>query len=293
MTKSKKTARPISEEYCIQLDNHYPTNFSMIPNFLGRLTYDHIDEKTGKKTVKRLSVYARVLYQELISTTGQKGGKCWKNTKTLADDCNFSTGMISKAKKELLQKFHQLEGKSLINLEEKSKSSKKNGSDYHLITVNSVWNYNNIYHLLKENEINLSTTADSQGELVDEARSCGEQAYSEARSCGETNKKTNNNISLSKEQQPTAEAEFVASFKKKDFVSSVEELPQFKFLVKQGFTDKSAKDLVKKYSNDEIKKAADYVVMQINKKKIKGEKIKDLQAYFVNTLKFKYYSKKG
>lgn len=89
--------------------------FSMIP---------HIIDDLG------LSVYAYRLYGRILRRAGVlENGICFESTENLAAACKMSTGMVSKAKKELVKE-------GLITIE-KRKQSSDGGYGYiqHYITV--------------------------------------------------------------------------------------------------------------------------------------------------------------
>lgn len=105
-----------------------------------------------------LSVYAFRLYAHLKRVAGDSG-KCWQSTATLAESCNMSGGMISKAKKEL-QAAH------LIDIEQVE--NKRGGRMFHNITVVDIWMENFIrYSASSQHELASSSheQTSSQGEL--------------------------------------------------------------------------------------------------------------------------------
>jgi hypothetical protein len=69
------------------------------------------------------------LYIHLKRRAGEKG-ECWENTRNLAAACHMSTGKISEAKKELVEK-------GLISI----RSVDRDGGQfsYHVITINDIW----------------------------------------------------------------------------------------------------------------------------------------------------------
>jgi len=115
---------------------------SRIPNIIDHLTYNKVDEKTGKSVVKRLSVYAKGLYRVLKTVAGEDG-VCLRNRDDLAELCNMSAGSVTNAKKELLQNFNELGGLPLIFIDDRQKRTSKNGTIYHAIVVLDIWNVNN------------------------------------------------------------------------------------------------------------------------------------------------------
>lgn len=109
------------QEYEYQIrDEASPRNyFSQVPNL--------VDEM-------KLSVYAYRLYGHLRRVAGESG-KCWQNTKTLADVCNMSVGKISEAKEEL-----EKCSPPLIRI---TSQRKADGGIYHEITITDIWQINN------------------------------------------------------------------------------------------------------------------------------------------------------
>ncbi len=78
-----------------------------------------------------LSVYAFRLYVHLKRVVGEmENGECWQSVKTLAENCNMSIGMVTKAKKEL-------DDLSLINIEKVK--NPRGGRDFHKITIVDIW----------------------------------------------------------------------------------------------------------------------------------------------------------
>lgn len=108
--------------WSVYLENKEPNFYVSVPHILNHLTYDYIDPKTGKKELRRLSVYAQHFYKVLKEIIGE-GEASWKNTENLAKLSNMSVGQIVKVKKELQQKFHQLDGNSLISIKKNSKNT--------------------------------------------------------------------------------------------------------------------------------------------------------------------------
>lgn len=95
------------------------SHYSMLPNLIDDLG---------------LSPYAFRLYGHLKRVTGE-GGSCWQNTRTLAEACKMSAGMVSKAKKELMSTKPPLIAVALTN-------HPKGGFDYHEIAILDIWQEN-------------------------------------------------------------------------------------------------------------------------------------------------------
>jgi hypothetical protein len=82
-----------------------------------------------------LSPYAFRLYCHLKRVAGELGA-CWQSTNTLAEACQMSMGMISKAKQELTAT-----NPPLIRIERKHKP-KPSGDWYHEIKIIDIWAVN-------------------------------------------------------------------------------------------------------------------------------------------------------
>jgi len=286
-----------SEIYAIQFQNEEPSHYTRIPQILKQLTYDYVNPKTGKKSVKRLSVHARVLYEVLKSTAGDCGF-CWKNRNLLAQECNMSAGSITKAKEELTQSFHQLDGNPLIIIEEKQKNNLKGKKSsgktpYHQITICNIWKWNRAYLSIEKN---LKTEALSPDDRAGEALSPDDRATKEARSPHDTNKIPYNKISLSKEQQPTPKGVPVGFSDKKrmspsDGYTPDQENLALYFLENLGFREKVARKLIHQYTYEELQSASHYCKQIADKKRVKGLKFNDPCGYYINCLQNKYWEK--
>lgn len=92
------------------------SNFTMLPNMVDDMN---------------LTPHAARLYWHLKRVTGEKG-VCYQSTVTLAQACRMSAGMISKAKKELMETTPPLISVALTN-------NPHGGKDYHEITIMDVW----------------------------------------------------------------------------------------------------------------------------------------------------------
>ncbi len=285
-----------SQMYAIAFESSEPKHYTRIPNIIDHLTYEELDEKTGQTIKKRLSVYASHLYR-VIKSIANEGNACWMNRDNLAELANMSTGKISECKKELSQKFHQLDGKSLISIEECKKTTMKgkeqsNQTCYHKITIIDIWKWNNAY--MATLKFQKKMEALSPGDGADEALSPGDGAQGEALSPGDTNKNPSfNNIPLSKEQQPTADADLsVSSNKEKELFSSDPNIQRaYDWLLKEGFDEKASKEIAIRYSSDDISKAGAYTNRQVDKNKKNNVKTNKL-AYLRDCLKYRYWDNK-
>jgi hypothetical protein len=83
-----------------------------VPNILHELTYT-ISNVNGIKTIKRLSVYARMLYMYILRCESLNE-ICYDLHEDIALKIRCSKNKISKAIQELLMPMNQLSGKSLI-----------------------------------------------------------------------------------------------------------------------------------------------------------------------------------
>lgn len=91
--------------------------FAMIPNMVDDLG---------------LSPHAYRLYGHLKRVAGEDG-RCFQNTKQLSETCRMSVGMITKAKKELMESMPPLISIALTNHPIEGKFS------YHEITILNIW----------------------------------------------------------------------------------------------------------------------------------------------------------
>lgn len=132
-------------------------NFTMVPNII-----DDLD----------LSPYAVRLYLHLKRVAGDTGS-CYQSGKTISEKCKMSTGMITKAKRELM-------AAGLISV-----ALMSNGKNiYHDITILDVWKRNSLSHSERD-------------------RSCGETD----RSPGETINNPINNITINNTSSPIGETQ--------------------------------------------------------------------------------------
>ena len=280
----------LSEQYLIALENPHPNNFTMIPNIIDHLTYDDIDSESGEIKIKRLSVYSKELYRILTTIAGDTN-ICWKNAENLAELCNMSKGQIANCKKELMQKFHQLEGTSLIEILDKKKCTKRdgdkiNGTHYHQITVKCIWNYNRAFFLLKKIE-------------KEEARSCGDRAGEHghvvtapsegARSCGDRNNTACSNTPLFKKQHSTAPPNSVCSSNNSEDVSVDPLTSMFNWLMKIGCDEMGAISIVNNFTPDDLHAASGYVQKIMEKKRQKNETLTNIVGYLRKTLQNRWW----
>lgn len=275
-----------SAQYCIAMQNPEPSNYTRVPNIIDHLTYDEIDEETGVTKVKRLSIYAKELYRILKTIAGQEN-ICWRNTENLAQLANMSKGQVSNCKKELQNKFHQLDGTSLIQITERKKESSKNSTIYHQVTIMSIWGFNRAYFLLKKIEKKIEKEARSPDERANQARSPDERAPLEARSLSE---RTNiyNKTSLCKEQHSTAAPSSVCSSDQENSVDEAK-VPWFNFLLKVGYDIFTATSIIEKYSIEEIKNSANYTDKKQLFYKSKNEILQNPLGYLIKTLENKWW----
>lgn len=290
----------LSVQYMCALDNLEPSNYTQIPNIVDYLTYDELDEKTGEIVVKRLSVYAIQLYRVIRNVAGQEN-TTWRNTENLAELANMSMGQVAKCKKELLQKFHQLDGNTLIEIVERKKTNwdnaghKVNGIVYHQIKVRNIWGFNRAFFILKK----AAKEATSLSESAGGAPSPQKSALEEAPSLSERNKKQSSKTPLYKEQHPTANADSACSLNSEgSFVSSSEnqtadeKTTWFNSLLRIGCNVLTATKIIETYTINEIREAALYVGSQMKKKTEKNEKCPSPIGYLQRTLENKWWVKK-
>ena len=283
-----------SELYAIQFQNPEPAYYTMMPHILDYLTYDDIDESTGQKTIKRLSIYAKELYRALKKVAGEKGA-CWQNRDNLAEICNMSAGSVTNAKKELSQAFHQLDGNALIKIEKKKKSTENNSTTYDLITIVDIWRWNRAYmstiEFHKPNPSNLEAL--SPNDSAGGAPSSHDTAPQRALSPHDINNNPNNKNPLLKEQQPVLLADVCGVFLKKNGLFEDEtKRKAYQWLIDLGCHGTTASNIVSQYEPDEIAKASAYTLEMKKKKLQKNEKFDNPLGYFHACLKQKWYDKK-
>jgi len=283
-----------AELYAIRFQNAEPANFSMVPNIIDHLTYDYIDEKTGVKTVKKLSIYAKALYQTLKTIAGEHGA-CWQNRNNLAELANMSAGSISNAKEELQQKFHQLDSNPLIVIEKHSKITAKNKTEYDKIFIADIWKWNNAYMATLKFQKML---ARSQDDRAHEARSQDDRAFDPtsqgARSPHDTIKTCSEKDPMFKEQHPAAGGENVDVFlhkkeKERMFPSDAHK-ENYEWMIAKGCDADSAHSLA--LTNlEEFKKSVEYTNKRLGKNKEKGKKNTNPWGYLRRTIQQKWWKK--
>lgn len=287
-----------SELYSLHFQNSDPKFFSMMPHILDHLTYDEIDLQTGNKVIKRLSIFAIQLYRIIKIIAGEHGA-CWQNRDKLAELANMSTGSISKAKEELQKNFHQLDGNSLIKLEEVKKSNSKNGTTYHRIIIQDIWRWNNAFMgtlNIRRNE------APSPNDGAKPAPSPNDGAPQTALSPGDTNNNNANNTPLSKEQQPVDNVQCpmstVCSLNQESIVPPAppdevtHRTEAFNGLMRIGFEITAATYLSENNPPEDLINAAIYYQKQKQKRASKGEEIKNPPGCYRDILKKRYWEKK-
>lgn len=285
-----------SELYAAAFSYSEPKFYTMVPNILSVLTYDYLDEKTGKTEVRRLSVYAKELYRELkdIASSSQK---CWMGRNGLAERCNMSEGMITKCKEELTQKFHQLDGTSLIEIKEKPKGIKKDGNliggtTYHEIMILNIWPWNNAYMTVKKY---IKEEALSPHDSQVEALSPHDIEPRSSLSPHDTNNNNSNNNYLSDEIEPTPTGESAVSLEKeKNLFLSEDKQKIYDWLVEKKCDPRNAKSIANKFSGQDVRNASIYLTNCLEKKKAKGETLDNESKwkYFTKVLNERYWEKK-
>jgi hypothetical protein len=313
MTNKNIEELSTAEKYVVGLENPEPGYYSRIPHILSYLTYDYKDPKTGKTSVKKLSLQAKELYRVLKQFAGEHSGQsgaCWTRTEILAELTNMSMGSVSNAKKELQQSFHQIDGKPLIIIEKRKRHIKNvNATEYHKITVVTIWNYNNAFNYaqLNKKQINYSEALsphESAQENPEQALSPHEsapQALSPHEDAGgpkallseralsphETNNKNKNQ--LYKEQQPVANATAdVLKINNRLFVLEAQGRA-YQWLINEGCEEKLAHSIAKKYTPEDIGYASKYQNQQRSKPGFFFKK--DRWAHFQNILTWRYWEK--
>lgn len=284
-----------SELYAYNFQNPEPKYYSRIPHIIDHLTYDSINEKTGEKEIKRLSVYAKELYR-VIKSIANEDSTCWMHRDKLADLCNFSTGMISKAKEELSQNFHQLDGNKLIHIQEQNKTTNTNGTIYHRVMILDIWKWNNAF--MATLKYQRQKEAVSPHDSAKPAVSPHDSALQGALSPHDTNNNPTNKNPLSKEQQPANLAQPVCSAVSLNADVSVPSEEQnsndvkakaMNYFLKIGCDVLTATSFVERFSPEDIAHGSKYVQNQIEAKRKKGETIQNIVGYLRKTLEGRYW----
>lgn len=297
---SKKNISP-SELYADQFQSSEPKFYTRVPNIIDHLTYSVV--KDGKKITKRLSVYAKELYR-IIRMIASDNGVSWNSSENLALKIGCAKSTISAATKELLMPMDQLDGNPLIIITEKTlKKTKENGHvfgvKFYMRTIVDIWKWNNAFmstlkyqnqygNLIFENEEESSRSPEKQ---VISSRSPEKQVPPSSRSHGERNNNPLKKNPLFKEQQPTADAASVCSFKKKKgrLSLSEEQCKSYDWMVESGCEEKSAFSIASNFTPKEIAFASEYLLRQQKKNKSKDKNIENIWGYFRQTLKGRYW----
>lgn len=273
-----------SEQYAISFQNSEPKYYTRVPNIIDHLTYDCIDKKTGEKSVKRLSVYAKELYR-VIRSIANDHNACWRNRDDLAYLCNMSAGQVSKCKEELQQKFHQLDGNPLIEIKECKKSTETYGAIFHKMTIVNIWPWNNAFMSCKKNIDKMG--GPSPHDIPDPGSSPHDIPSLEGPSPHDINNNPTNKNPMFKEQQPTPSGDSVVSSIKKDRLFPAEEKRQaYEWMCKNGCFEPLSYKTALNNSLDDISKASEYTARMCKK-----SKKENIWAYFHDTLKNRYWEK--
>ena len=303
------TNQTISQQYAVEFCNPEPKYYTRIPHILPYLTYDHVDEKTGKITIKKLSVFAQHFYT-ILKSIANDNSACWMNRNNLAELAGMSIGQVTNCKRELAQKFHQLDGNPLIILEKCQKTiyedeKKVNKTFYDKMWVVDIWRWNNGFKVAQKHLKKLEEKQE-QGHQMTLPEGQGHQMtlpLEGARSPYDTNNNPINKNPMFKEQQPVGDPlrgsptndcflnskEFVCQPTEK-VVTLQEHKKSFDWLISQGCGEKVAKSICSKYTPQELEAACKYI-LELTKKK-KPPKIKNKWAYFTTVLQERYWEKK-
>ena len=299
------------EKYLFHLENEEPCYYSRIPYILNYLTYIYINKDTGEKEIRKLSVYAKVLYQVIKQFSFENAnGRCWASRDHLAEIAGMSSGKISQAKQELSQSFHQLEGNPLIVIVECKKNipcptddTKSLGKTiYHKIGVVNIWKWNNAFigskaHIEKTPELDDFFNDDEDEALSPHdgaggALSPHDTAPVEALSPHDTNNNhPNKNPMFKKQQTPAAAGSVVSENKRRLFVTPEHE-KAYLWMISLACEEALAFSIAKKYTPEEISTASDYLIKMKSNPKFSGFK-RGKWAYFQNILENKWYLNQG
>lgn len=292
MSKSKKLDQSASELFYAQLENSEPNFYTRVPNIIDHLTYTTIVD--GKKEVHRLSVYAKELYR-VIRMIASDTGKCWNTGALLALKVGCSTGMITKAMKELLMPMDQLDGNALIVESRRFKEVvRDDGTKYAVTlctrTVVNIWNWNNAFMAT----LSYQTQYGRRGSISCDEIDGGSISYDEMASLGsvslsEANNNSLNNNPLLNKQPTEAEAPDPVCPSEEVVQLSEDEDPLFTKLVGLGFKNKVAKELIDKYPLEYFNKAFTHIKKVRKEYKVKGKVMTNPNGYFIKTLENKYW----
>lgn len=87
-----------------------------------------------------LNPYELALYAHFKQAAGDSGGVCWKSRATIAREAGMSAGMVTKARQALERSRSELNGASLITVQEEP--SKTGGNPTCAVTITDVWPLN-------------------------------------------------------------------------------------------------------------------------------------------------------
>ncbi len=280
-----------SEVYAFYLQNEEPNNYSRIPNILGHLEYEFTHPKTGIKSIKKLSVYARELYRVIKQTAGEENC-CWKTIRHLAEEAGMSPHAAIDARKELERPCSMLGGESLIVTTKHQKATTNAGiminkTTYHKTVIVNIWGYNNAFFkmrkiIAKEQHVPNGNTPDG---------ACSPQEHAPQGACSHSATKQDPciNIPLSNEQHPTAEAVPVVSDIKKERLFPCEKKRSvYLWLIKEQCSEPIAYKISITFSFEEVESALRYLKKQREKKTVI---IKNKWAYLQNILNNKFWEK--
>lgn len=156
---TQKNPNLFNDEYHERFTRKKECYFDKIPAFIDYLTYIdcEIDKKTGEETWyrKRLTPHQKELYRVIKQKAG-KENKAWATGQTYADQIGCSNKTVVKGKIALMQAFEQLDGLSLILIDERRTRTKSaDGSKYinskvmHYISTVNITPYNNAFSKIK------------------------------------------------------------------------------------------------------------------------------------------------
>ena len=124
-----------NSNYTEQVKNNSKYGFTMCPHIVIDLCH--------------LSGEAFMLYHYYLRICGDSSGACWKKAENVKKDMGYSsTSTYTKYRKELSKPRKELNGRSLINIDDRIKDDGE--YDTTLITINDIWDLNNLYLVDKE-----------------------------------------------------------------------------------------------------------------------------------------------
>lgn len=140
------------EKFFTGLSCAEPMHYDRIPAILDHLTYlkEQVNKDTGETEYFRCRLTpAEKDFYRILKQRGGMQNKAWATIDDYAAMMGVERKAIIRYKKTLQMPFEQMEGNSLITIEESYRSAEKDGHQFkkpiHTIIVNNDWRYNNAF----------------------------------------------------------------------------------------------------------------------------------------------------